>query len=623
MYEWSLKIKVFPTLIIKKMVNTRSQKRTISECDNLNQDFAGIFSKKVKMQVIDDDQSSSDESSDNEYVNEESKDESSDDETSGDFTNQPVSSDQLKNIINETIREVSRKHGNTNDPYIQFDNFVESIYDGNFFTREPLENKLRELRDKVDESEIQKLNDELKDLRNKYKNGGPSILEILKMNTSQSQKQKLLESMHLLENSDILTQQYNSNLKYLTSNLTEQDDTELIRLEEKIAQSAMTNSSDSYKHKILKSKMSFENKVIAYKNLQIMQTYEDTDNSDFAKYKNWMDSLLSIPFGILNKIPVNFNTSKQTEVRSYMKNIRNILDEKLSFLEKPKDQIINVVTQMVRNSDSKINAIGLYGPKGCGKSSIVASIAKALNRPYQMVSLGGESDASTLTGHGFTYIGSNPGRIIDVLRHSKTMNPIVLLDELDKISETQHGKEIIGTLIHLTDTTTNNRYNLDKYFSGIEFDLSKVLFVFTYNDPTKIDKILSDRLYKIKIDNYTKNEKIEITNKHLIRNILKEMNFEPHDITFSDNAIRHLVETSSKDEGMRDVKTKITIIISRINNLLLTSEEDNIIKLGYKKLYKHYKSLPVVVPNEHIDTFLDESITDESQNYQPPFGMYV
>lgn len=597
------------------MVKTRSQKRTISDIEEKGSN--GNICKKSRTDDSDyyteDDITQSDSQSDYQSDSENNFDE--------------FSGVNIKYFMNGSNQVSNRqiKNNNHNDPYIRFNNFVESIYDGDFFTREHIEDKIKELRKEVNEDQITVLNNQLQELRNSYKNSSPSILEILKLNTSQSQKQKLLESKHLLENSEILTQQYNSNIKYLTHSVNSQHDSALIALEEKIASSAMTNSSDSYKHKILTSSMSFDNKVIAYKTLQVMQTYEDADSSDYSKYKNWMDSLLSIPFGKLNKIPVIYGETTNEEQRAYMKNIRKTLDEQLSFLEKPKDQIINVVTRMVRNPESTINAIGLHGPKGCGKSSIVSSIAKALDRPYQMISLGGESDASALTGHGFTYVGSNPGRIIEVLRNSKTMNPIILFDELDKISETQHGKEIIGTLIHLTDSTTNCKYNLDKYFSGIEFDLSKVLFVFTYNDPTKIDKILSDRLYKINIDNYTTAEKIEITNTHLINNVLKELNFQVNDVSFSEDAIQKIVQTSSdkNDEGMRDIKTKITIIISRINNLLLTNEEDHIIKLKYKKLYPFYKTLPVKVSKEHVETFLDESVSNDINDNKPPFGMYI
>ena len=436
------------------------------------------------------------------------------------------------------------------------------------------------------------------------------------------QKQKLLEKVHCLVNSEVLTQEYNANLKFLTSNISSANDPELMKLEEQILKSSLNNGfADSYRTKILKSKMSFENKVIAYKKLEIMETYEETDTSEYAKYKAWMDTLLSVPFGVYNESGITIHSSLE-DIQKYIKSVRDTLDRKLSFLEKPKDQIINIVTQMMRNPDVNINAIGLHGGAGLGKTSIVASIAEALGRPYATISLGGESDASSLTGHGFTYVGSGSGRLIDILRHTKTMNPIVLIDELDKVSETQHGKEIIGTLIHLTDSTTNSKYNYDKYFSGIEFDLSKVLFVFTYNDPTKVDRILADRLFKIKVDNYNFKEKMEITTKHIIPYMIDKFKFNSEDIVFSNEAIKYLVNSSNKSDGMRDVKTKIKIILSRINTLLLTNEDNNIVNLKYKTLYPNYKSLPVTIPEKHIDTFLDESISTEKGD-EPPPHMYI
>jgi len=245
-----------------------------------------------------------------------------------------------------------------------------------------------------------------------------------------------------------------------------------------------------------------------------------------------------------------------------------------------------------------------------------------LNRPYRSISLGGESDASLLTGHGFTYVGSSPGRIIEILRESKCMNPIVLIDELDKVSETHNGKEIIGNLIHLTDSTTNSKYNYDRYFSGIDFDLSKVLFIFTYNDPSKVDKILADRLFKIKVDNYSIKEKLEITNKHLISNILDQYNFNKDDIKFSDEAIEYIVNSSMSDEGMRDIKRKFEIIISRINTLLLTQKEPSIIRLKYKSLSDYYIQLPVCVLKEHVDIFLTDSASKDQEDSPPPM-MYM
>jgi ATP-dependent Lon protease len=443
------------------------------------------------------------------------------------------------------------------------------------------------------------------------------------MNIPHSHKQKLLERVYNYANADILTTEYKSSLKYLIENIKKTQEPELFALEQQIIKCAQSEEqSDDYRRKILKSEMSFDNKVVSYKRLEEMEQYEDSDNSEFSKYKNWMDKLLSVPFGKYIVSPCLKEDNLQ-EIRDYVHNVRTVLDERLSFLEKPKDQIINIVSQIVRNPNIPLNAIGLYGGAGLGKTSIALSIAKALGRPFRTISLGGESDASMLLGHNFTYVGSGPGRLIDILSETKCMNPVILLDELDKVSETHHGKEIIGSLIHLTDSSTNKQYNYDRYFSGVEFDLSKVLFIFTYNDQTKIDKILSDRLFKIKLENYSIKEKLEIANKHLISNTLSLYNFTNEQIQFNEDTVEYIINSSKNDQGMRGIKRKFEIIISRINTLLLTNPDDNIVKLKYKDLYQYYKCLPIKVNQEHVDVFLSESTSNPEHDMGPPLTMYI
>jgi len=655
------------------MVQTRSQKRNIEELDEqeivpeneniyikikkrktsnktLNDKILINKAKELEKELDSDEiyseseMSTNDTSQDNEDVKEEVEDDSEENEYySKDDSDLPLEEkikklkfnqtqineimmDSIKNIFKRYAREgkefnLDGKQEPESQIYEDFHELIESVYDGEFFQRVPLEDRKKFIKEQLTADQIKELKGQLEQIHDTYRNSSPSIIDILKMNISLEQKQKLLERVHCLVNSEVLTPEYNSNMKFLHANISKNDDPELLALEERILKSSL-NKTDSYRMKILKSKMSFENKIISYKKLEIMETYEDTDTSEYAKYKSWMDSLLSIPFGIYNNSGITTD-SELNDISNYIRNVRNVLDEKLSFLEKPKDQIINLVTQMIRNPNININAIGLYGSAGVGKTAVVESMAKALNRPFRMISLGGESDASSLTGHGFTYVGSMPGRLIDILIDSKTMNPIILVDELDKVSETHHGKEIIGTLIHLTDSTSNHKYNLDKYFSGIEFDLSKVLFVFTYNDATKIDRILADRLLKIDIENYNFKEKLEITNKHIVPYLLDKFKFKYLDIIFNEESIQYIIQNSIQNSGMRNIKTKLKIIISRINNLLLTDKEDNIIKLKYKKLYSCYRSLPVIVLKEHIDILLDESITDDNLKNQPPFGMYV
>lgn len=504
------------------------------------------------------------------------------------------------------------------DEYDQYLKHMGSIYDGNFFTRVSIDDRKSKLKSKYTIDEIKNMNEQLKTLNDAYKSNAPNITDILNMDIDIIQKQKLLEKVYQYSNSEILSPEYTNNLKFLTTNIKQYQNTELQALEQEILKSSENiEYSDNYKEKILRSKMSFENKVIAYKRLEVMESFEATDTSEYSKYKAWMDILLSIPYQSMVNNKIN-------ETKNFIKNVRTVLDKRLSFLERPKDQVLNIVTQMIRNPDFTINAIGLHGPKGVGKTFLVKSISEALGRPYRTISLGGESDSSLLTGHGFTYVGSCPGRIIEILRETKCTNPIILFDELDKVSETHHGKEIIGNLIHLTDSTTNNKYNYDKYFSGLEFDLSKVLFIFTYNDASKVDPILADRLFKIRVDNYSIPEKMEITKKHLINTIFKEYCFTNQDIRFEESAINYIVESSRSDQGMRDIKRKFEIVISRVNTLLLTDPEEDIIRLKYKKLYSHYKQdvKPVKILREHIDVLLSDSIT-EDKNDSPPPGMYI
>lgn len=631
------------------MVQTRSQKRKYENYDIETQEIISIQQGNQLIAIIKkkkiDDSIKKKENKDNSNIEEiieesnfndkesnfsDKKSNFSDKESNfSDVIKNPIKKYTKKNIDKDFVDDNSTSSKNSQDDYDEFNYLIETIYSGDFFEHIPLEDQKKKLKKNLTVEEIKEFNSQLNIIQDVYRNNGPSVIDILKMKIPLEQKQKLLERLHHFINNEVLSPEYNTNLKFLNTNINVNP--ELLELENSIKQKAVKEL--SYKDKILRSKMPFDNKVITYQKLEIMETYEESNSDDFIKYKNWIDSLLSIPFGKYINIPVNKDSSNK-ELQNYIKSVRETLDKNLSFLEKPKDQIINIVSQMIRNPDCNINAIGLHGVKGTGKSSIGSSIAEALGRPLKMISLGGESDSSSLTGHGFTYVGSQPGRITEILRESKIMNAVVLIDEIDKLSQTHQGKEIIGTLIHLTDSSTNNKYNLDRYYSGIEFDLSKVLFIFTYNDPSKVDKILADRLYKIKVDNYNFKEKLEITNKHLISTILEKLNLQNENISFADDAINYLVQTSSSDEGMRNIKTKIKIILSRINVLLLTNKDDKIINLKYSKLYDYYnnkntlsddaiKSKTLIIPKEHIDILLDESISTENDQSYPPFGMYI
>jgi ATP-dependent Lon protease len=550
------------------------------------------------------------------------------------FINSNMVQSIIKKSLDNLLKEIKDNNGpeeqpkTTKDPYRQFYETKEAIYSGELFNKKSVvDDKLSVLKRVFTQDTIVKYNNELNAIKEHIQTTTPSLLDILELDVDIQDKQRLLEKLSILENTECPSHDYTEILNTIKNdieNLKNKSQDEFNHLEEQLKVSAQYD--ESMKTKILKSKMNFTNKLVAYKKLQALESNSNSNSEENVKQRAWLTSLLSVPFGEYNGTFENLSKDSDINERKHViQKVRQTLDEKLSYLEKPKDQILNIVSQMIRNPDANINSIGLFGVKGVGKSEITKTIADALGRPFKVICLGGSSDASHLTGHDFTYVGSQPGRLIELLMESKCMNPVVLIDELDKISETEKGKEIIGTLIHLTDSTTNHKYNSDKYFSGIEFDLSKVLFIFTYNDASKVDPILADRLYKIHIDNYNTKEKTEITTKHIVPTVLDKFKFEKDHIIFPEESIKYIVETSVNDEGMRGIKTKINVIVSRINTLLLTNESDSVINLKYKKLYSEYQTLPVTVKKEHIDIFLDESITTGHENKfdSPPFGMYI
>ena len=210
----------------------------------------------------------------------------------------------------------------------------------------------------------------------------------------------------------------------------------------------------------------------------------------------------------------------------FMMNAKKTLDEAVYGLNDAKMQIMQMMAQWISNPQSIGTAIAIKGPMGTGKTTLIKDgISKILNRPFAFVALGGATDSSFLEGHSYTYEGSTWGHIVEILKQSKCMNPVIYFDELDKVSDTPKGEEIIGILTHLTDTTQNAQFK-DKYFNGIDIDLSKCLFIFSYNDENKVNPILRDRMYKIETEGYNMKDKMTIVKNYLIPSIEKNIGLE-------------------------------------------------------------------------------------------------
>ena len=260
----------------------------------------------------------------------------------------------------------------------------------------------------------------------------------------------------------------------------------------------------------------------------------------------------------------------QSEQSDYFKNIDTILDDAIYGLDNAKIQIKRMLGQWI-NGKNEGYVFGLEGPPGTGKTTLAKKgIAKCLHdengneRPFVFIALGGSSNGSTLEGHNYTYVGSTWGRIVDGLIASKCMNPIIYIDELDKISKTEHGKEIVGILTHLTDTSQNSGFS-DRYFAGIEFDLSKCLIIFSYNNVNMIDPILLDRIHRINIKSLNKREKYQVVLKYIIPEILNTVGYKESDINIGTKTIEFIIDTYTYEAGVRKLKERLFEIYREIN----------------------------------------------------------
>ena len=218
----------------------------------------------------------------------------------------------------------------------------------------------------------------------------------------------------------------------------------------------------------------------------------------------------------------------------------------------------------MNNPDSGGAIFGIQGPIGNGKTTLVKEgLSKILNKPFSFIALGGASDGSFLEGHSFTYEGSVWGKIVNVLMESKCMNPVIYFDELDKVSETQKGDEIINILIHLTDTSQNTQFN-DKYYQGINFDLSKATIIFSYNDYSKINPILRDRIINIKTSSLKIPEKITIAKEYLLPSIEKDVGMK-NKVKISNDILEYMIENYTNEGGVRKLKELLYEIIRELN----------------------------------------------------------
>ena len=369
--------------------------------------------------------------------------------------------------------------------------------------------------------------------------------------------------------------------------------------------------------RILESDMDINTKAIALSNVEKLNEL-DTSSGEYCKMDKWVNGLLSIPFGKNVELPICYE-NKIEDKRDYLMNTKKILDSAIYGHQDAKTHILQVIGKWIQNPKSHGNVLAIQGPMGNGKTTLVKDgISKSMDRPFSFIALGGASDASFFSGHPYTYEGSHWGRIADILMTTKCMNPVIYFDELDKVSNTHKGDEIIHLLTHLTDPSQNTLFQ-DNYFPGINFDLSKVLFIFSFNDESKIDRILKDRMYVINTKGFKSDEKIKICNEYLLPELLNTFMFQIEDIQFTDETIKYIIENyTQKEEGVRNLKRCLETIISKINLYYLSKDKENNKNNIEITFNINELTFPIKVTNEIIKDLLKINKIDG-----PPEHMYM
>jgi ATP-dependent Lon protease len=382
-------------------------------------------------------------------------------------------------------------------------------------------------------------------------------------------------------------------------------------IEKLIKNKLITADLASMKQKILDLETDIDNKTILMKHYLTLRKLDPT-STEYYKNQHFIESALNIKWNNYFNI---HDSLQERSAKQFINAISTEFDKQIFGMDNVKNEIINYVCKFITNPDTQKNNIALYGSAGVCKTKFIKILSQVLNLPMKVISLGGVKDSSYFLGHNFTYVESNYGAIIQSIIDTKIMNPILYFDELDKISVSDTGKDIYSVLSNLTDPTVNNTFT-DHYFRGLTFDLSRVFYVFTFNDISKIDKVLLDRLNIIHVETPAKQDRCKILSNYCLKDLIDNIKL-PCNITFDERCYMDIVNYVEKQidlkvsSGIRESIRVLEKILLEINKEILCESCEVISHIDYKKFKGYFDKLKA--------QFLILDTVDDS----PPEHMYI
>ena len=458
-------------------------------------------------------------------------------------------------------------------------------------------------------NKTKKENKEMTDLFNKIKlqlyDKTVTIDNILSLkNISELEKVRLVEKYCVMKNNENNLEEYIKYRDIMKEEITKistmtpsqiqhkiKIDSEVKRLE------ALNKISVDLKEKIINSDIDDEYKTILYNKYKMLEEMSDKD-SEYFKLKNWILLILSIPLKRKENLQI-------TNTNEFLKHIKIQLDAELYGMKNVKEELmLQIINRFIKKRKSE-QILSLVGCSGIGKTKIIHVMAQSLNLPFYHISLGGIKDGSFLDGFSNTYIGSRQGIIVDALIKMNCCNGIIFFDEIDKISDSPEGAEVVNQLIHILDNTQNNMF-YDKYVSDIPIDLSNIWFICSLNNSDYLNQVLRNRLYMIEVEGYGNSQKVEISKNILIPKKCKDYGLE-NQLFFDDSIIEYIVNKNKKnDKGVRELKRNIDTICKRVDILRSSIDKDG--KYGVLDWTFKIENLvfPLKLNKKHIDILLND-----------------